>query len=69
MRDYLPKLMDQVTVRSGTPIVGRVNINLAERDVLAAIPGFDTALAERVISARTLVAAGRLQRDIMPCGC
>ena len=59
MRDYLPKLMDQVTVRSGTPIVGRVNINLAEREVLAAIPGFDSALSERIISARTLVAAGR----------
>jgi hypothetical protein len=57
MRDYLPKLLDQVTARSGAPIVGRVNINLAEREVLAAIPGFDTALAERVIAARTLVAS------------
>jgi hypothetical protein len=55
MREYLPKLMDQVTVRSGTPIVGRVNINLAEREVLSGIPGFDSALSERVISARTLV--------------
>jgi type II secretory pathway component PulK len=57
MRDYLPKLMDQVTVRSGVPIIGRVNVNLAPREVLATIPGFDGALAERIISARTLVAA------------
>ena len=55
MRDYLPKLMDQVTARSGAPIIGRVNINLAARQVLAAIPGFDTALAERILSARSLV--------------
>ena len=40
----LPKLMDHVTVRSGAPIAGRVNVNLAAREVLAAIPGFDTAL-------------------------
>ncbi|MHB8862095.1 MAG: hypothetical protein ACYC6N_06810 [Pirellulaceae bacterium] len=55
MREYLPKLMDLVTVRSGTPITGRVNINLAEREVLMGIPGIDDALAERILSARTLV--------------
>ena len=65
LRDYLPKLMDQVTVRSGTPIVGRVNVNLAAREVLAAIPGFDTALAERIIAARTLVDVGRSRA--VPC--
>jgi hypothetical protein len=58
MREYLPKLMDLVTVRDATPITGRVNINLADRDVLLGVPGIDTALAERILSARTLVPLG-----------
>lgn len=53
MRDYLPRLMDRVTIRSGAPIGGRVNINLAERAVLQGLPGIDESLAERIVSART----------------
>ncbi len=55
MREYLPKLLDLVTVRDGTSIVGRVNINLAEREVLMGVPGIDDALAERIVSGRTLL--------------
>jgi hypothetical protein len=54
MRDYLPKLMDLTTVRRGKPIYGRVNINLAPREVLLGLPGIDSALVERILSARTL---------------
>ncbi len=57
LRDYLPNLMDLVTVGSGAPRLGRINIQLAEREVLLAIPGFDSSLAERTISARTLVSS------------
>ena len=74
MREYLPKLMDLVTVRDGMPITGRVNINLADRDVLMGVPGIDTALAERILSARSLVPLsdpsrqhGGLAVDGRPC--
>jgi DNA uptake protein ComE-like DNA-binding protein len=55
MRDYLPKLMDQVTVRSGSPIFGRVNVNQAPREVLMGLPGLDAAIADRIVSARSLL--------------
>ncbi len=54
MRQYLPKLMDRVTVGTGQPIFGRVNINLAPREVLVGVPGIDGAIAERILAARTL---------------
>ena len=41
MRKYLPKLMDGVTSFDGAVIRGRVNVNLAPREVLRAIPGLD----------------------------
>ncbi len=63
MRDDLPKWMDRVTVGDGSPIAGRVNVNLAPREVLRAIPGFDGAVADRVMSARTLIAPGDLARS------
>jgi type II secretory pathway component PulK len=56
LRENLPQWMDQVTVLSGAPIYGRVNVNLAPVEVLAAIPGIDAALAQRIVSARDLVA-------------
>jgi hypothetical protein len=34
-----------------------VNVNLAPSAVLAAIPGFDSTLAERILSARSMVPA------------
>ena len=47
--------MDRVTVLSGAPIYGRVNVNLAPVEVLSAIPGIDAALAQRIIAARNFV--------------
>ncbi len=57
MREYLPRLMDAVSVRRSPFMVGRVNINLAPPEVLAGIPGMDSDLVERLIGARTLTAA------------
>ncbi len=54
MREYLPRLMDAVTTGSGAPLAGRVNINLAPPEVLAALPGIDMALADRIVSARAM---------------
>jgi hypothetical protein len=57
MREYLPRLMDAVTIRRSTYFVGRVNVNLATREVLAGVPGIDSDLVERIIGARSLTAA------------
>lgn len=63
MRDYLPRLMDAVTTRSGAPISGRVNVNVAEREVLKGVPGIDESLAERIISSRSLSGGGDQERQ------
>lgn len=52
MSGYLPKLLDQTTVESDAVIRGRVNIDLAPREVLAAVPGMDDAVAERILASR-----------------
>ena len=52
MREYLPKLMDGVTSFDGAVIRGRVNVNLAPREVLRAIPGLDRATVEQIVAAR-----------------
>ncbi|MBM4088457.1 MAG: hypothetical protein FJ276_03370 [Planctomycetes bacterium] len=62
MRDYLPTLMDRVTVGDGRPLYGRVNINLAPREVLRGVPGIDTAVAERIVSARDVVSSDHAAR-------
>lgn len=54
MREYLPRLMEAVTVGSGSPIYGRINVNLAPPEVLAALPGIDMSAAERIVSARSM---------------
>lgn len=51
-REYLPKLLDELTVDPHPTIPGRININEAPRVVLQAIPGVDGELVERILSAR-----------------
>ncbi len=46
--DSLSRLLDQVTVVPGPVIRGRVNVNLASREVLRAVPGIDDFLADRI---------------------
>jgi type II secretory pathway component PulK len=58
MQSQLPELLDQVTVSRNTKFEGRVNINLAPREVLLAVPGIDESLAERIISARSISGDG-----------
>jgi len=58
MRDDLPKLLDYATV-SATPVIpGRVNVNLAPRAVLRAVPGVDSSLVERILASRGSRPAG-----------
>jgi DNA uptake protein ComE-like DNA-binding protein len=52
LREALPKLLAAVTTTPDPVLVGQVNINLAPRPVLLAVPGIDAALADRVLAAR-----------------
>jgi len=48
----LPEVVDRLTAQPGKIVFGKVNINTAPAEVLAALPGFDADLAERIVSAR-----------------
>ncbi len=52
LRQWLPPLLDETTVEQAEVLFGRVNINLAPREVLRAVPGMDEALAEQILAAR-----------------
>lgn len=52
LREALPKLLDLATVTDDPVLEGRININLAPRAVLQAVPGIDSGLADRILSAR-----------------
>lgn len=51
-RDYLGRLIDDVTTLPGEVVTGRIDILSAPREVLLAIPGFDPSIAERIVAAR-----------------
>lgn len=55
----LTRVLDQITADLRPVIPGRVNIDVAPREVLAAIPGIDLAAVDRILAARTLSADGR----------
>ncbi|HJN09328.1 MAG: type II secretion system protein GspK [Pirellulaceae bacterium] len=63
MQSQLPEFLDQVAVTSDTRFEGRVNINLAPREVLLAVPGIDESLAERVLAARSMAGENNAGRD------
>ena len=46
-------LQDEVTVNPSPIIPGRININVASREVLLTIPGIDEELADKIIAARS----------------
>jgi len=54
LRQSLPALMDAVTTDPQPVIPGRVNINQAPREVIAAIPGLPETLPEQIIAGRGL---------------
>jgi len=47
----LPDVLDKLTTE-GPVLLGKVNVNTASVEVLAALPGFDRDLAERIVGAR-----------------
>jgi len=52
MRDYLPKLMDQLTVSGEATIAGRIQVNRAPPLVLLGIPGMTERIVEDIVAAR-----------------
>ena len=52
MRTYLPVLLDTLTTHAGPSREGRVNINLAPREVLLAVPGISASLVNVIVAAR-----------------
>ena len=52
MAEYLPRLMDAVTTESGTSIRGRINLNLAPRQILAGVPGLRSEVVDQIIRTR-----------------
>ncbi|MCA9259270.1 MAG: hypothetical protein KDA61_08730 [Planctomycetales bacterium] len=55
--DYLLQLSDELTTDARTVIPGRININLAPRAVLRAIPGVDEQLVDRIMAGRERAAS------------
>ena len=51
-RESLARLLDVATVVSAPVIEGTVNVNLAPRAVLMAVPGMDASLVDRILVAR-----------------
>jgi len=49
---WLPKWLDFVTVNPAPVIAGRININLAPAEVIAAIPGLEEADVDAIVSRR-----------------
>jgi DNA uptake protein ComE-like DNA-binding protein len=54
MRDYLPKLFDNLAANAAPSIPGRLNINQAPKPLLLGIPGVTPDAVERILSTRDL---------------
>ena len=52
LRRYLPELLDKLTTHDGRSREGRININLASREVLRTVPGLDESLIELIVGAQ-----------------
>jgi hypothetical protein len=50
--NYLERLLDQVSVTDSPSLVGRIDINAAPTEVLAAIPQMSASAVERLVNAR-----------------
>lgn len=54
----LSRILDEVTLEKIPTLVGKINIELAPREVLIGIPGMDVVMVDRILSSRTLSADG-----------
>ncbi len=60
-------LYDRTTVSDAPVLKGRVNVNLAPPEVLRAIPGFDKALADQIVTSRGAGSKRDRRHDDHPC--
>ncbi len=58
MRAYLPNVLDALTTHDGSSRDGRININLAPREVLLGVPGITPPLADTIIAAQQWQSTG-----------
>lgn len=63
MQTQLPLLLDLISIHPEERLEGRINISLAPREVLLALPGVDEGLAERLLGARSMDRTGSAGRD------
>lgn len=52
MSEYLPTIMENLTVNENPILPGRININTAPRAVLLGIPGMDEEIVDEIIASR-----------------
>jgi type II secretory pathway component PulK len=64
MATYMTLLMDSCTIVTSEIIPGRININLASRELLAGIPGMPESAVEQILSERS-ADAGQMNPDHM----
>ena len=66
LRESLPQLLDAVTIGDEPVIEGLINVNLAPRAVLMAVPGIDVMLADRIVATRGRARLARGCRPAVP---
>ncbi len=54
MQSALPRLMDAVTVNRSPVLHGRININLAPREIIAAVPNMPATVVDQILTSRGL---------------
>lgn len=52
LRQHLAKLWDRTSTVADPVLFGRVNVNLAPREVLRAVPGMESTVVEQILAAR-----------------
>lgn len=66
LRQWLPRLLDETTLEEADVLFGRVNLNLAPREVLRALPGMDEALVEQILAARATRRDAQMRHPAWP---
>jgi len=60
LAEYLPRMLDYLSLTDAEVLVGRINVNLAPYPVLLAIPGMTADVAEKILASRGSAAAGNV---------
>lgn len=58
MKSYLPDMFDKLTTVDGPYIEGRININLAGREILQGIPNMTESLLQTILAAQMTSSTG-----------